>query len=72
MLSFAFFNLVFNSLRLLLSSFSFEKPVPSGKNNDVSSFLTELKKNASYLFVLLSQIPKNPVSIAMANKEIAE
>ncbi|MCK7541503.1 MAG: hypothetical protein MZV63_66790 [Marinilabiliales bacterium] len=62
MLIFAFFNLVFNSLRLLLSNFSFANPTPSGKISDVSSFLTALKKYASFLLVLLSQTPNENVS----------
>jgi hypothetical protein len=50
---------------LLLSSFSFAKPTPSGKNNEVSSFLTALKKYASFLLALLSQRLNETVSRAI-------
>jgi hypothetical protein len=54
----------------LLSNFSFANPTPSGKYNDVSSFLTALKKNASFLLVLLSQIPNETVIRTRIESEI--
>ena len=61
MFNLASLSLLFNSLRLLLSNFSFANPTPSGKNNEVSSFLKALKKNASFLLVLLSHTPNETV-----------
>src|SRR5664279_4655103 len=65
----AFFNRVFSSFRLLLSNFSSANPIPSGKNREVSSFLTALKKYASFLFVVLSQTPNDTEIKARQRRE---